>query len=111
MPVPLLNAKAAPEGAVLWLQMIQEQGRGRQLPNALRPASRAVDKGRRSLIVDPSGTILADSNNEPGVVFADVDLDQEYWEPWLSVEGFGEFRCLWPKERRPEHYGALLRRR
>ena len=25
MPVPLLNAKAAPEGAVLWLQMIQEQ--------------------------------------------------------------------------------------
>jgi len=25
MPVPLLNAEAAPEGAVLWLQMIQEQ--------------------------------------------------------------------------------------
>jgi len=24
MPVPLLNARAAPEGAVLWLQMIQE---------------------------------------------------------------------------------------
>jgi hypothetical protein len=26
MPVPLLNANAAPAGAALWLQMIQEQG-------------------------------------------------------------------------------------
>jgi len=27
MPVPLLDAKAAPKGAALWLEMIQEQGR------------------------------------------------------------------------------------
>lgn len=25
MPIPLLNAETAPEGAVLWLQMLQEQ--------------------------------------------------------------------------------------
>jgi hypothetical protein len=27
MPVPLLKVKAAPKGAALWPQMIQEQGR------------------------------------------------------------------------------------
>jgi hypothetical protein len=29
MPVALLDAKAAPKGAALWLGMIQEQGRAR----------------------------------------------------------------------------------
>ena len=60
----------------------------------------------RSLIVDPSGTILADTAEVPGVVFADVDLDQAYYEPWLSVRE-GEFRHLWPKERRPSLYHGL----
>jgi len=27
MPVPLLDARVAPKGAALWLEMIQEQGR------------------------------------------------------------------------------------
>jgi predicted amidohydrolase len=92
------------------MQAYEAVARARAIDNSVYYVTSIRDTGR-SLIVDPSGTILADSNNEPGVVFADVDLDQEYWEPWLSVEGFGEFRRLWPKERRPERYAALLKRR
>ena len=36
MPVPLLDAKAAPKGAALWLEMIQEQGRAHD-PGPLQP--------------------------------------------------------------------------
>ena len=47
MPVPLLDAKAAPEGAALWLEMIREQGRAYNPSPPFRPASRAVDKHNR----------------------------------------------------------------
>lgn len=62
---------------------------------------------RRSLIIDPSGTILADTVGEPGVVFADVDLDAAHYEPWMVGAGAAEFRYLYPKERRPSLYGPL----
>lgn len=79
--------------------------RARALDNSLFYVTSTY--GGRSLIIDPSGTILADTAGTPGVVFADVDLDAPRYEPWLSVTGQAEFRTLWPKERRPSLYGSI----
>jgi len=80
--------------------------RARAIDNAVFYVTSIEDTGR-SLIVDPAGRVLADSAGVPGVVFADVDLDAAYYEPWLSVRGEAEFRHLWPKERRPSLYRLL----
>ncbi len=64
-----------------------------------------------SLIVDPSGRVLAEATGNPEVVFADVDLDAPHYEFELSVEGEAEFRHLWPKERRPSLYRELTEER
>lgn len=41
-------------------------------------------------------------------MLADIDLDQEHYEAWLSVNGAAEFRYLWPKERRPVLYRDII---
>ena len=81
--------------------------RARALDNGVYYVTAICDTGR-SLIVDPSGTILADTAGKQGVVFADIDLDRLFYEPWLSVRGYADFRHLWPKERRPALYGSLV---
>ena len=106
------------DNSVVMVPTKRGHGGGRRRPSAAAPRARAIDNsvfwvtsirdsGGRSLIVDPSGRILADSAGQPGVVFADVDLDAPHYERWLSVEGEAEFRHLWPKERRPSIYRAL----
>jgi predicted amidohydrolase len=89
-------------------QAYEAVARARALDNTIYYVTSIRDTAR-SLIVDPSGTILADSKGVPGVVFADIDLDAPFYEPWLSVEGSAEFRHLWRKERRPGSYGLLTR--
>jgi predicted amidohydrolase len=95
-------------------------GDGRTDGAAYDAVARALDNsvyyvtstfGERSLIIDPRGTILADSAGTPGVAFADIDLDAPIYERWLSVTGEAEFRSLWPKERRPELYGTVVEER
>ena len=41
---------------------------------------------------------------------AEVELNHRRLEPWLSVGGYGEWKRLYPKERRPATYGDLTRR-
>lgn len=62
---------------------------------------------KRSLIIDPWGHILADTAGEEGVRVVEVDLNKRSLTPWLSVGGDGEWRTLWPKERRPSTYRGL----
>jgi predicted amidohydrolase len=82
--------------------------RARAVDNSVFYVTSIRDTGR-SLVVDPSGRILADTAGIPGVAFADVDLNAAYYEDWMSVGGDAEFRHLWPKERRPALYRALSR--
>jgi len=65
--------------------------------------------GGRSLIVDPEGKILADTQGKEGLITADIDLDKRFLTPYLSVRGLGEWRKMFPVERRPETYGTLTR--
>jgi predicted amidohydrolase len=60
-----------------------------------------------SLIVDTTGRVLADTAGKPGVVFADVDLDERTYQPWMSIGGEGDFRNIWRRERHPSMYAAL----
>jgi len=90
-------------------QAYEAVARARALDNSVFYVTSIRDPGR-SLIVDPTGAILADSAGRPGVVFAEVDLDAPHYEPWLSVPGYAEFRRLWPKERRPVIYRELTGR-
>jgi predicted amidohydrolase len=60
-----------------------------------------------SLIIDTAGRVLADTKGQPGVVFADVDLDERYYQPWMSIGGEGDFRNIWRRERHPSLYRRL----
>jgi hypothetical protein len=43
------------------------------------------------------------------MVMAEVNLDARTSERWLSVGGYGEWKNLYPKERRRESYGPLVK--
>jgi predicted amidohydrolase len=87
-------------------QLYQSVARARAADNSVFYVTSIRDPGH-SLIVDPAGTVLADSAEKPGVVFADVDLEARHYERWLSVAGEADFRDLWHKERRPSIYQGL----
>src|SRR5437667_4598706 len=63
---------------------------------------------KRSLVVDPDGQILADTKGS-GMVTAEIDLDGRTFDRWLSFPSYGEWKSLYPKERRAGTYGILLR--
>ena len=83
--------------------------RARAIDNAVYFVASAYTL-KRSLIIDPGGRILADTKGEEGIVTAEVELNHRRLEPWLSVGAFGEWKRLYPKERRPATYGELTRR-
>jgi len=60
-----------------------------------------------SLIIDTTGRVLADTAGKPGVVFADVDLDERHYQPYMSIGGEGDFRNIWRRERHPSLYRGL----
>lgn len=86
-------------------QAYEVVARARAIDNSVYYVTATYDL--RSLLIDPSGTILADTAGRPGVVFADVDLNAPHYEAWMAGPGAAEFRCLYPKERRPSLYGPL----
>ena len=60
-----------------------------------------------SLIIDTTGRVLADTAGKPGVAFADVDLDERHYQPYMSIGGEGDFRNIWRRERHPSLYRGL----
>jgi len=82
--------------------------RARAIDNAVYMVASIYDT-KRSLIIDPSGHILADTGGQSGMVMAELNLDARTFERWLSVGGYGEWKNLYPRERRPETYGPLAK--
>jgi len=66
---------------------------------------------KRSLIVGPTGEILADTGGEESVTMAEVDLNERHLCPALSVGANGEWETLWPNERHPSSYDDLTQPR
>ena len=83
------------------------------------PRARAIDNGvwylgsnysqQRSLVVSPWGEVLADTAGQTGLALAEVDLNERRIQPWLSLKPGGDWRDLYPAERRPGTYGVLTR--
>lgn len=56
-----------------------------------------------SLVIDPQGRILASRTKDPGIAWAEVDLNRR--EPLFWVGAWGE---VGPRDRMPETYGPLM---
>lgn len=80
--------------------------RARAIDNAVYLIA-SIYSNRRSLIINPNGRILADTGGSQGLVTAEIDLNARTFERWLSVASYGEWRGLFPKERRTETYKVL----
>ncbi len=58
--------------------------------------------GGNSLVIDPMGRILASSEGEQGVFWAEVDLNKRECLDWV-----GHWRSIGPRHRMPHTYGPL----
>ncbi|HYK91453.1 MAG TPA: carbon-nitrogen hydrolase family protein, partial [Acidobacteriota bacterium] len=81
--------------------------RARAIDNAVYMVA-SIYSNRRSLIINPDGRILADTGRNDGLVTAEIDLNTRTFERWLSVASYGEWKSLYPKERRGETYNGLI---
>lgn len=80
--------------------------RARALDNGVYLVA-ATSEGHDSRIIDPDGEVVAETTD--GLATADLDLNKETRQWWLSVgPSDGEPRSLVIQERRPETYGDLL---
>lgn len=117
---PEVGRSLALQGAEIIFLPIWGDGRGNGYQWDIVARARAIDNAvylvasiyshKRSLIVDPNGKILGDTGGKSGMVMADIDLDQRTFERWLSVRGYGEWKSLHPKERRPDTYQGLAKK-
>lgn len=57
-----------------------------------------------SMIIDPNGRILAESEKSGGFIISPINLNMRTLEKWLSVRNYGEWQNLFRQERRPETY-------
>jgi predicted amidohydrolase len=62
----------------------------------------------QSMVIDPSGRILARSNRNNGVVYADVDLGYKYRTTGIGIQGTGVLRDIIFSHRRPDTYRAIV---
>jgi predicted amidohydrolase len=78
--------------------------RARAIDNAVYLVASMYDGPDKSLIIDPDGKILPDDDGFKGLKTASIDLSKRTFERWLSVNGYGEWKNLFPQERRSETY-------
>jgi predicted amidohydrolase len=115
---PEVARSLALQGAELILLPIWGDGRGQGNEWDIVSRARAIDNAvylvasnysnKRSFIINPNGRILADTGGESGLVTAEIDLDARTFERWLSVGSYGEWKNLFPRERRIETYQLLV---
>jgi len=115
---PEVARSLALKGAEIIFLPISGDGRGNGYAWDIVARCRAIDNAvyliasnysqKRSLVVDPNGQILADTKGS-GMVTAEIDLDGRTFDRWLSFPSYGEWKSLYPKERRAGTYGILLR--
>ena len=78
--------------------------RARAIDNAVYLVASMYDGPDKSLIIDPDGKILPDADGFKGLKTATIDPSKRTFERWLSVNGYGEWKNLFPQERRSETY-------
>lgn len=59
-----------------------------------------------TMILTPNGSV-ADEAEGKGYAFAEVDLNEPVWRPWLSCNSSADINPTYLLERRPELYGNL----
>lgn len=116
---PEVSRSLAQQGAEIILLPIWGDVRGEGYEWDIVARARAIDNAvylvasnytnKRSLIINPNGRILADTGGESGMVMAEIDLNARTFERWLSVGSYGEWKNLYPKERRSETYQLLTK--
>jgi len=76
-----------------------------------RLSRHVVDRGGQpERIIDPAGTVVAESLEKFGHAIANLDLNREWRLRYLSVgSGMGEARSLYLRERRPDTYAPMTR--
>jgi predicted amidohydrolase len=86
------------------------QAQARAVENGLYVVVAGSGGKKPSRIINPQGKIVkALKKKEWGVCVADIDIDEKFYEFWLSVgRGYGEPRNIYPRERRPDTYISLL---
>jgi predicted amidohydrolase len=114
---PEVARSLALQGAEIILLPIWGDLRGQEYAWDIVARARAIDNAvymiasiysnRRSLIISPDGRILADTGRNDGLITAEIDLNARTFERWLSVGSYGEWKNLYPKERRSETYDRL----
>lgn len=60
-----------------------------------------------SRIINPQGEVVADTSGEFGYAMADIDLNQEWRQQYMSTSSYGEPARFLVKERRPDTYGPV----
>ncbi|ULQ52928.1 nitrilase-related carbon-nitrogen hydrolase [Flavihumibacter fluvii] len=78
--------------------------------------SRAVDNGvyfisaifdGYSMIIDPAGNILQESNKQGSLLTANIDLNFNPPWNWIGNAGRGDWKGVWRKDRRSDLFGPL----
>ncbi len=115
---PEVARSLALNGAEIILLPIWGDLRGQEYAWDIVARARAIDNAvfliasiysnRRSLIINPDGRLLADTGRSDGMITAEIDLNARTFERWLSVGSYGEWKSLYPKERRNETYKGLM---
>jgi len=77
----------------------------RAMENGIHVVS-AFTFSRGTMIITPNGSV-ADEAEGKGYAFAEVDLNEPIWCPWLSCSSSAESNPTYLLERRPELYGNL----
>lgn len=83
----------------------KERTMTRALENGVYLVS-AYNLSRGTMVVNPDGKVL-DEAGDKGYAFAEIDLNEPVWCPWLSCSSSSDVHTTYMMERRPELYGIL----
>jgi predicted amidohydrolase len=113
---PEVSRLLALNGAEIVFTPVMGDGRANQAYDAVGRA-RAIDNTvfyvtsmrdvPNSQVISPTGRVLADTQGTPGVAFADIDLNERLYQPYMSIGGEGDFANIWRRERHPSVNQAL----
>jgi predicted amidohydrolase len=81
--------------------------RARAIDNGVYLVASSTVADSTSRIIDPKGTVLAETRTSPTYVLQEVDLEHQWRVRWLSAESMGEGKSLYVNERRPDTYSSL----
>lgn len=114
---PEVSRALALQGAEILFCPIAGDVRGEDIWR-ITARSRAVDNGvyfltaiydGKSVIINPAGEVLQETNTNGQVIMATVDLNFSPAWNWLGNEGRGYWKGVWRKDRRAEVFDQLTK--